>query len=39
MTEVYKSDVECRCLSCDDMIRLGDEVQELSGELFHAECI
>lgn len=34
----YKSDVECRCDVCDDMIRLGDVVRERAGELFHGEC-
>ncbi|QFG10334.1 hypothetical protein J4U00_gp107 [Mycobacterium phage DyoEdafos] len=39
MSEVYRSDVECRCMDCDDMIRLGDEVVEYAGEMFHAECV
>ena len=34
----YVSDVECRCTQCDDLIRRGDFVCELAGELFHAEC-
>lgn len=34
----YRSDVECRCDACDDMIRRGDLVAERAGELFHAEC-
>mgnify|MGYP006911038490 CR=1 FL=1 len=38
MSSEYRSDVECRCVSCDDMIRRGDWVCELAGELFHAEC-
>ncbi|AGT13102.1 hypothetical protein CROSSROADS_104 [Mycobacterium phage Crossroads] len=39
MSEVYTSEVFARCLECDDSIRLGDEVTEFAGELFHAECV
>lgn len=37
--EVYTSEVQARCLNCDDLIRIGDEVTEFAGELFHAECV
>ncbi|AOT23090.1 hypothetical protein SEA_KAHLID_103 [Mycobacterium phage Kahlid] len=39
MSEVYTSEVFARCVACDDSIRLGDEVTEFAGELFHAECV
>ena len=34
----YRSEFECRSVECDDLVRLGDRVCELAGELFHAEC-
>lgn len=39
MAETYRSDVECRCEQCDDLIRLDDWIVELVGEVFHAECV
>lgn len=38
LSREFVAGFECRCVGCDDMIRVADLVVELAGEVFHAEC-